>query len=229
LGVDRHGDWPNQFSPVIILVLWLFNFLHHPSNEGESGRQLMLPSSLLLYLPCTCWWDIAQATQLHLFCEIFWLQDHSEVTWTRQKREMVRGNWASAVMGGGTLGARSSGGFDWALFIPETVPWSQCRGLGLLPLEGTGGTKVLNPILCPCEVICSQLTALLGDPVCKSCPWDGCGWGDSQILMKFVPGQGTPVQSPHNSLLGPGFPLSSSGSREGGAKLYALSPQCSAS
>jgi hypothetical protein len=64
--------------------------------------------------------NIAQATQPHLLCEIFW---------TQQKREMVRGNWASAELGGGTAGSRSSGGFDWTLFIPETAPQSQGWGL----------------------------------------------------------------------------------------------------
>jgi hypothetical protein len=40
----------------------------------------------------------------------------------RQKREMVRGGWASAVLGGGTVGSRSCGGFDWALFLLESAP-----------------------------------------------------------------------------------------------------------
>jgi hypothetical protein len=40
----------------------------------------------------------------------------------RQKREMVRGGWASALLGGGTVGFRSCGGFDWALFLLESAP-----------------------------------------------------------------------------------------------------------
>jgi hypothetical protein len=39
-----------------------------------------------------------------------------------QKWEMVRGGWASAVLGGGTVGSRSSGGFDWALSALDSVP-----------------------------------------------------------------------------------------------------------
>jgi hypothetical protein len=43
--------------------------------------------------------------------------------------------------------------------------------------------------------------------------------------MEFVLGQGPPVQGPHNSLLGPGFPLSPLSLRETWATLYALSPK----
>jgi hypothetical protein len=38
-----------------------------------------------------------------------------------QKPEMVSSDWASAVLGGGTVGSRSSGGFDWAESVPESA------------------------------------------------------------------------------------------------------------
>jgi hypothetical protein len=38
---------------------------------SRSYEGFTLPSSLLPYLPCACWRDIAQATQLRQLCEIF--------------------------------------------------------------------------------------------------------------------------------------------------------------
>jgi hypothetical protein len=170
------------------------------------------------------------AIQLQLLCEIFWLQDHSEDTWTRQKQGMVRG-WLGicGVQGRDCriqklqwywLGSDHSGVFSLITWLgPSVSGW----------LEGGSGPGALSPILCPGEATSSQLTALLGNSICKflSADWDG--WGASWVLMEFVPGQGAPVQCPHQSLVGPGFLLSSSGGREAWAKLYALSLQCSSS
>jgi hypothetical protein len=43
------------------------------------------------------------------------MQDQRDVIWKHQKWEMVRGDQASAVLGGGTFGIISRGSFDWAL------------------------------------------------------------------------------------------------------------------
>jgi hypothetical protein len=62
----------------------------HPMRS-TSGRRSVLPTTLSPYLLGMCCWESWQVTQLQQLCEIFWLQEHREVTWKRQKQEMVRG------------------------------------------------------------------------------------------------------------------------------------------
>jgi hypothetical protein len=140
--------------------------------------------------------------------------------------------WASAMLGGGTVGSRSSGGFDWSLPCGfHKLPWSHCWSLGSLPPYdgGGGGLGPFNPVLGLCEVASSQLTALLGVSAWKSLSANWGGWGHHSVLMQFVLGQGFPLQCPCNSLLWPGFHLRPSGLREAWAKLYSLYPKSSTS
>jgi hypothetical protein len=193
--------------------------------KRESGRQFTLPSSLLPYLPCE-----AGGTLLRLHSPTCSVKSSECRTIGRSPGHNRRGKWWEAT---GHLQSWVEGLLDPEAVVVLTGQCSFQRlhhdhrvgALGLLP---TG--ECFGPMpLCPWEATCSQPMALLGDTLCKSYPGNWGGWGDLQILMEFVPGQGALVQCPHNSLLGPGFPLIPSGSMEAWAKLCALSPQCSAS
>jgi hypothetical protein len=140
------------------------------------------------------------------------------------------GSWASAELVGGTVGSWSSSGFDWALFLPESVPWSHCWGprsaaIWLLVVDWDPWTQSYVPVrgLHPSPQPCWEF--LSANPYLAN--WGGCRY--HWVLMEFVPGQGAPVQCPPNALFWPGFPLSPSGSQAAWAKLYAVSPQSSAS
>jgi hypothetical protein len=99
------------------------------SYSGDSGRRSMLPTAFSPYLPCFCSWVSSQVTQLQQLCEFFWLQDHRDITWTRQKREMVRGRLGICSAGWRKYWIQSYSGFHWALSILESASWSHCWGL----------------------------------------------------------------------------------------------------
>jgi hypothetical protein len=120
------------------------------------------------------------------------------------------GSQVSALLGGETVGSRSSSGFDWALYILLLHPNHSVQALGPLPPGGCRLTKNLepHPVSLWVDIIPAQSCwdTLSTNP----CPTDWGGWGDSWVLMEFVPGQGAPVQCLHKSFLGPDFSLSSS-------------------
>jgi hypothetical protein len=101
---------------------------------GDSGWRSTVAFNISPYLPHVCCWENCRVTLVQQLCEVFWLQDHSEVTCTCQNWEMVRG-W---------LGICSAGWRDcwiqkqwwfWlgpVWWVPETAPWSHCWALGLL-------------------------------------------------------------------------------------------------
>jgi hypothetical protein len=72
-----------------------------PPMRSNSNWRSILPMTLLPYLPGICCWESWQVTQLQQLCEIFWLQDHREVTRKHQKWKMVRrrlDDWALCIV-----------------------------------------------------------------------------------------------------------------------------------
>jgi hypothetical protein len=117
--------------------------------RSDGVRRFTLPSSLSPYLPRDCWWDIAQATQLQLLCEIFWLQDYRDVTWTRQKREMVRGRLGICNAGWREFWIQKLPWF-WALSLPKSAPWSCSWGLRFVATwRVVVGLKLWTPSFVP--------------------------------------------------------------------------------
>jgi hypothetical protein len=135
------------------------------------------------------------------------------------------GGWASAVLSGGTVGTRSSDGFDWALSggFWRLGPDHIVEALVCCWLVGGSGLGALHLLLCPYEVTSSQPTALLGVSACKSISGQLRWLGVPPSIYGVYSGPGPPTQCPPNSFLWPGFPLSPSGSREAWANLCAVS------
>jgi hypothetical protein len=125
-------------------------------------------------------------------CEIFWLQDHSEVTWSRQSGKWWEGLGTCSPVGG-TVGSRSCGDFDWALSLPESAPWSFCQDIRSAGDWMVAMNREPRPVSLWGDLIPAPSPA---GRFCKFLSRRLRWLGVSRVLTDFGPGQGAPVQSP---------------------------------